>query len=185
MKGIDVSVILSAYNEEECWFREAVESILNQSYENFELILILDNPNNTLLEGIINEYANKDNRIVYIKNEKNLGLVKSLNKGLEYARGKYIARMDADDISLSDRFEKQIRCFKEDNSLSIVGGNIKEFIEYCVAKYGARLGSLTIDSNSIIYFYDKDKCMELINELNRRIEYLKLNTNSFYKKELL
>ena len=75
MKEIDVSVILSAYNEEERWFREAVESIINQSYENFELILILDNPNNTLLEGIISEYANKDNRIVYIKNEKNLGLV--------------------------------------------------------------------------------------------------------------
>ena len=88
MKEIDVSVILSAYNEEERWFREAVESIINQSYENFELILILDNPNNTLLEGIINEYVNKDNRIIYIKNEKNLGLVKSLNKGLEYARGK-------------------------------------------------------------------------------------------------
>ena len=51
MKEIDVSVILSAYNEEERWFREAVESIINQSYENFELILILDNPNNTLLEG--------------------------------------------------------------------------------------------------------------------------------------
>ena len=88
MKEIDVSVILSAYNEEERWFREAVESIINQSYENFELILILDNPNNTLLEGIINEYVNKDNRIIYIKNEKNLGLVKSLNKGLEYASGK-------------------------------------------------------------------------------------------------
>ena len=83
MKEIDVSVILSAYNEEERWFREAVESIINQSYENFELILILDNPNNTLLEGIISEYVNKDNRIVYIKNEKNLGLVKSLNRGLE------------------------------------------------------------------------------------------------------
>ena len=79
MKEIDVSVILSAYNEEERWFREAVESIINQSYENFEFILILDNPNNTLLEEIINEYCNKDNRIVYIKNEKNLGLVKSLN----------------------------------------------------------------------------------------------------------
>ena len=72
MKEIDVSVILSAYNEEERWFREAVESIINQSYENFELILILDNPNNTLLEGIINEYVNKDNRIIYIKNEKEI-----------------------------------------------------------------------------------------------------------------
>ena len=59
MKEIDVSVILSAYNEEERWFREAVESIINQSYENFEFILILDNPNNTLLEEIINEYCNK------------------------------------------------------------------------------------------------------------------------------
>ena len=108
MKGIDVSVILSAYNEEERWFREAVESIINQSYENFELILILDNPNNTLLEGIINEYVNKDNRIIYIKNEKNLGLVKSLNKGLSYCRGEYIARMDADDISLPERIEEEL-----------------------------------------------------------------------------
>ena len=128
MKEIDVSVILSAYNEEERWFREAVESIINQSYENFELILILDNPNNTLLEGIINEYVNKDNRIIYIKNEKNLGLVKSLNKGLEYARGKYIARMDADDIANVDRLKKQYEFMEVNKDIDLIGTSV-DFID--------------------------------------------------------
>ena len=128
MKEIDVSVILSAYNEEERWFREAVESIINQSYENFEFILILDNPNNTLLEEIINEYCNKDNRIVYIKNEKNLGLVKSLNKGLEYAKGKYIARMDADDIANVDRLKKQYEFMEANKDIDLIGTSV-DFID--------------------------------------------------------
>ena len=107
MENVKISVILSAYNEEERWFRKAVESILNQSFKEFELILILDNPNNELLDKIIKEYKEKDSRIIYIKNEKNLGLVESLNRGIKASSGLYIARMDADDIAKPTRIEKQ------------------------------------------------------------------------------
>lgn len=69
-----------------------------------------------------------------------------------------------------------IRCNPKFNlpyTASLFGMNIKEFIEYCSAKYGAKLCGLTIDSNSVLYYYDKNKCLELVNELNRRINYLK------------
>ena len=91
-------------------------------------LLHIDNPNNTLLEGIINEYCNKDNRIVYIKNEKNLGLVKSLNKGLEYAKGKYIARMDADDIANVDRLKKQYEFMEANKDIDLIGTSV-DFID--------------------------------------------------------
>ena len=128
MHNVKISVILSAYNEEERWFRAAVESILNQSFKDFELILILDNPKNKLLEDIINEYANKDNRIVYIRNEKNLGLVESLNKGLKVAKGKYIARMDADDIAYIDRLEKQYNYLESHKDIDLIGSSV-DFID--------------------------------------------------------
>lgn len=128
MEKVQVSVILSAYNEEERWFRKAVESILNQSFNEFELILILDNPSNTLLENIIKEYASKDSRIVYIKNEKNLGLVESLNKGIKNAKGKYIARMDADDIADIDRLKKQYDFMENNKDIDLVGTSV-EFID--------------------------------------------------------
>ena len=77
-----VSVIMSVYNEKEKWLIEAIESILKQSYKNLEFIIILDNPDNKKLDNIIKFYCKKDARIRYFKNEKNMGLVKSLNKAL-------------------------------------------------------------------------------------------------------
>lgn len=103
-----VSVIMSVYNEEEIWLRESIESILNQSYTNLEFIIILDNPDNNILHDIIKDYCKNDDRIIYFKNEKNIGLVKSLNTALSHAQGEFIARMDADDISLTDRIAKQM-----------------------------------------------------------------------------
>lgn len=128
MEKVEVSVILSAYNEEEIWFRKAVESILNQSFKNFELILILDNPNNTLLENIIKEYASKDERIVYLRNEKNLGLVESLNKGIKHSIGRYIARMDADDIAKVDRLKKQYEFMEANKNIDLIGTSV-DFID--------------------------------------------------------
>ena len=108
-----VSIIMSTYKEEEIFLRQAIESILNQSYKDFEYIIILDNPDNNLHIRIIKEYANLDKRIKFYVNEKNMGLTASLNKGLGLAKGKYICRMDADDISINKRIENQKRYLEE------------------------------------------------------------------------
>ncbi|MDQ6531540.1 glycosyltransferase [Flavobacterium sp. LHD-85] len=102
-----ISVLMPVYNGEK-FLREAIDSILNQSYRNFEFIIINDGSTDET-ENIIFSY--NDNRIRYIKNESNLRLIKTLNYGIELAKGEYIARMDADDIAVTDRFEKQIKQF--------------------------------------------------------------------------
>jgi glycosyltransferase involved in cell wall biosynthesis len=109
-----ISAVMSVYNESEEYLRKSIESILNQTYTDFEFIIILDNPDNKKARDILKEYENKDDRIVLLENEKNIGLAPSLNRGVKVARGKYIARMDADDIALPQRFEKQVY-FLENN----------------------------------------------------------------------
>ena len=116
-----VSVIMSTYKEEEKYLRAAIESILNQTYKDFEFIIILDNPENNLHISIIQEYAEHDKRVNFHINEKNLGLTKSLNKGLSLAKGRYICRMDADDISENDRIEVQKK-YLEENNYDLIGG---------------------------------------------------------------
>lgn len=116
-----VSVIMCVYNEQEIWLREAIESILSQTYNNIEFIIILDNPHNYELKEIINEYSMKDSRIKLIVNEKNIGLIKSLNKGLGISKGKYIARMDADDIAIPTRISKQVEFIENNKDISMVG----------------------------------------------------------------
>ena len=116
-----VSIIMSNYKEKESFLRQAIESILNQTYENFEYIIILDNPNNNLHKEIIQQYATRDKRIKFYINEKNLGLTESLNKGLELSKGKYICRMDADDVSTYNRLEIQKK-YLEKNEYDLIGG---------------------------------------------------------------
>lgn len=102
-----ISVIMAAYNEELGWVRESIDSILNQTYKNFEFIIVLDNPGYIELKELLLAYAERDSRIKLLINEENLGLVKSLNIALEHCKGEYIARMDADDISEEKRLELQ------------------------------------------------------------------------------
>lgn len=116
-----ISIIMSTYKEEESLLRESIESILNQTYKDFEFIIILDYPDNNLHKKIIEEYSKKDQRIRFFINEKNLGLTDSLNRGLSLAKGEYIARMDADDISLPNRLEKQIEYLNK-YSYDLIGG---------------------------------------------------------------
>ena len=102
--SISISVVMPVYNTPTGYVKEAVDSILGQTFGDFEFIIIDDgstNGNAEYLDGI------KDSRVRIIRNPKNIGITKSLNIGLEASRGKYIARMDADDISLPWRFEKQ------------------------------------------------------------------------------
>lgn len=101
-----VSVLMPNYNCEK-YLPEAIESILNQTFTDFEFIIIDDGSTDNSWD-IIQEYAAKDSRIVAVKNEENLKICKTLNKWIALAIWKYIARMDSDDISLPDRFEKQV-----------------------------------------------------------------------------
>jgi len=100
-----ISVIMSVFNGE-LYLLEAIESIISQTFEDFQFIIINDGSTDNSLE-IIKEYESKDSRIMAIT-QKNIGLTKSLNIAISLAKGKYIARMDADDISLPHRFETQL-----------------------------------------------------------------------------
>ena len=112
-----VSILMAVYNGEK-YLREAIESMLNQTYTNFEFLIINDGSTDKT-EEIILSY--KDERIRYVKNEQNLKLIASLNKGLDLAIGKYIARMDADDISLPERLEKQVEYLEKNPQIGVLG----------------------------------------------------------------
>lgn len=99
-----ISVLMPAYNAAE-YIREAIDSILTQTFTDFEFIIINDGSTDST-EDIILSYSDK--RIKYYANECNLGIVKTLNRGIDLSNGRYIARMDADDVSMPDRLEKQV-----------------------------------------------------------------------------
>lgn len=109
---------MPVYNTPEEYLREAIESILAQTFRDFELILVNDGSTNNV-EEVILSYA--DPRIVYVKNSHNLQLIQTLNKGLELCRGEYIARFDSDDISLPDRLEKQVDFLDTEKEIGVVG----------------------------------------------------------------
>ena len=96
---------MPVYNTKESYLREAIESILNQTFESFEL-LIVDDGSTTDVESIVKSY--KDPRIKFYKNEKNLGISLETNRLLDVAQGEYLAIMDSDDIALHCRFEKEV-----------------------------------------------------------------------------
>ena len=119
-----ISVVMSFYKEPLQWISSAVCSILDQSFQDFEFIIICDNPENA--EGIayIREEAEKDCRIRLIENKFNIGITKSLNRGLEISRGEYIARMDADDIAFAERFEMQASFLDSHEDISVCATNV-------------------------------------------------------------
>ena len=101
-----ISVIMSVYNSEN-FLKKSIESILNQTYENFQFLIINDCSTDKSL-SILEYFKKKDKRVYIFENKSNIGLTKSLNKLLENAEGDLIARHDADDISDKSRFENQI-----------------------------------------------------------------------------
>lgn len=120
-----VSIIMSTYNEKYEDLNIAINSILNQTYNNIEFIIVIDNPNNLKIKKQLINHMKKDNRIILIQNNQNIGLVKSLNRALEVAKGRYIARMDADDISEPTRIEKQVKYLQNNENIYLVGTNIE------------------------------------------------------------
>ena len=114
-----ISVVMPVYNGEK-FLKEAIESILNQTYKDFEFLIVYDESTDGTL-SIIQEFQEQDARVVLINGDKE-GISGALNKGIKKSRGKYIARLDADDISLATRFEKQI-IHMEDSGVDICGGH--------------------------------------------------------------
>jgi glycosyltransferase involved in cell wall biosynthesis len=116
---IAVTVLMAAYNEAR-FIAAAVESILGQSFGEFEFLIIDDGSTDSSADYLRNL---RDSRVRLVRNESNLGLTRSLNKGLDAARGKYIARMDADDIALPDRLARQVALLDANPHVGIVGSS--------------------------------------------------------------
>lgn len=114
-----ISVIMSTYNETREELKQSIDSILNQTYKDFEFLIVNDNPDNQTLNHLLYEYKLLDKRIKIINNKKNMGLALSLNRAIKYASGTYVARMDADDISLPDRLSVELN-YLVNNNLDMV-----------------------------------------------------------------
>ncbi len=129
-----VSCIMSIYDRFD-YAQEAIQSILNQTYDNIELIIVIEKSDNQdYIEKQLLKI--KDKRIVLVKNNKKLGFPASLNVAIKMAKGKYIARMDDDDISLPERFEKQVEFMEANPNIGISGTNAVFF-----GKYNTEIGA--------------------------------------------
>ena len=127
-----ISVIMPAYNAEK-YIGEAIRSILGQSFRDFEFI-ILNDCSTDRTEDVIRSFD--DPRIVYLKNERNMGVAATLNRGLAVAQGQYIARMDADDISHPERFGKQAAYLDIHPEVAVLGSDLECFNEDGVIRTG-------------------------------------------------
>ena len=125
MNNPKISVLMPVYNAEK-YLREAIDSILNQTFIDFEFLIINDASTDNSKKIIL---SYKDPRIRYYENTNNLGVAKTLNKGLRLAKTNYIARMDADDISIDKRLEFQYNKFGEDKNIVIVASYYEEVDE--------------------------------------------------------
>ena len=163
MSLVEISVIMPVYNEKN-HLSEAIESILNQTYSNFEFIIINDGSNDSSV-NIINSY--KDSRIHLYHNKENSGIVQSLNRGINYSSGNFITRIDANDIAIPERFEKQIK-FIKNNDVGLVGSQY-----------------YNIDENSSILNKGNNSYFEPDQTLSYLAFYNICHSTIMYKRELL
>ena len=118
-----VSILLPCYNAE-TYLEEALLSILDQSYDNIEILCIDDGSSDQTID-ILNQYARTDSRMRIERNNENQGLIYTLNKGIALANGSLLARMDADDISFPDRVEKQVEFLEEHPDVALISSGYK------------------------------------------------------------
>lgn len=164
MKNPRVSVLMSVYNGEK-HLHQAVDSILNQTFKDFEFLIINDGSTDKTAQILQSNY---DPRIKIINNDKNIGLTKSLNKGLKIARGKYIARMDADDISMPERLEKEVRLLERRKNVGLVG-------TYC----------LVINENGKVFYEFKSSANEKILKKNLLAENQFTHGSAMFRRRCL
>lgn len=140
-----ISVIMSIYNDGE-YVSESIKSILSQSHQDFEFIIVNDGSTDNS-EDIINSF--RDKRIRYLKNPENIGLARSLNLALANSEGKYVARMDADDISVPERLANQLDFMEQYPEVGIVGSWVQQFgqaentVRYSTSDFDIRIRMLS------------------------------------------
>lgn len=165
-----VSVIMPIHNNEK-YLRESIESILDQSYTNFEYIIIDDFSSDSSWD-IIQEYAKKDPRIIPVKNKANLKIPKTRNLGFKISKGKYVVVQDGDDVSCLDRIEKQVEFMEKNPDYGATGSNMH-----------------VIDSNSEIigerrYINDFNKIKRAITRYNPIAQPSVIIRNSLIKNDI-
>ena len=133
-KNPKISVILSIYNGE-YFLDKSIESILNQTYKNFELIIVNDCSTDRT-EQLILDYKKKDSRIRIIKNSENIGLTKSLILGINASKTNYIFRQDVDEISYPDRFKSQINILTKDDIVAVGANSLDIYASEITTEWG-------------------------------------------------
>jgi glycosyltransferase involved in cell wall biosynthesis len=126
-ENLKVSIIMATYNTED-YICEAIDSILEQTFPNFEFIIVDDNSSDNTF-SIIKDYAKKDFRIKFTKNKYEKGVAGAINTGLDLSKGEYITRMDSDDISLPTRIEKQVNFLEKNPTYDLFSVNLITFGE--------------------------------------------------------
>lgn len=157
-----LSVIMSVYNNEKS-INGSIESILNQSFKDFEFLIINDGSKDNSLD-IIKYYANLDDRIKVFNNKSNLGLTKSLNFLIKNTKGDYIGRQDADDISFPNRFELQLNFLMNNPRYAFCGTN----------------GLMTLNKKDLIYFFEEKEVKK-----NLILNNLFIHPSIMIRKEIL
>lgn len=130
-----ISVIMNTYKEDVQLIKESIESILDQTYRDFELVIVLDNADNEDHKRVIQEYEKRDHRIIFRVNSLTPGRVNALNYALSLCSGEYIAIMDADDVSYPDRLEVQMN-YLLSHEVDLVGGAVRVIDEDGNEMYG-------------------------------------------------
>jgi glycosyltransferase involved in cell wall biosynthesis len=163
-----VSIILPTYNGAK-WIKNAMQSVLNQSFVDWELLVVNDGSiDNT--DEVISSFT--DERIKYIKNEQNLGLQKTLNKGINLAKGEYVARLDDDDQWIDlHKLEKQIEYLEQNKKCVLVGTGVivvdengKEILRYLNKKTDKKIRASILFKNNFVHssvVFRKDKVLEV------------------------
>jgi len=157
MKTQILSIILPTYNGG-AWVAEAIGSVLDQSFSEFEFIIIDDGSTDETNE-IIKKFAQEDSRIRYIKNEQNLGIQKTRNISLEHAKGEYVAEIDQDDLWLDkDKLKKQLQFLEENKEYVLIGTGVvlanekgEEIARYLMPKTDAEIRNKILRMNCFIH----------------------------------
>jgi glycosyltransferase involved in cell wall biosynthesis len=165
-----ISIILPTWKEAQ-YIKRAIESVLSQSFSNWELIIINDGLYNGI-EDSIKEYIRKDKRIILLKNEINLGIQKTLNKGLKRAKGKYIAHIDDDDEWMDkDKLQKQIEFLERNKDYCLIGTGVvvvnekkEELFRYLNPETDRKIRNKFLKKNCFVHssiLFTKDTALKL------------------------